>query len=216
MTTRLRFSLALLGALAATLPAAPRAQVQVPPMDREKEIALALSACPSTVAAGAGVYLLGKTGYEKARDSQNGFVAIVSHALPISQEPQCMDAEGARTHLPRLFKQAELRTQGKTPQEIQRYVAAAFARGEFVAPSKPGVDYMLSTQNLPPDTAGKGDTVERFPPHVMIYAPFITNKDLGVDGSENGPLMVVGEGTPHALIIIRTAPRDLAHHSGGH
>jgi len=127
-----------------------------------------------------------------------------------------MDAEGARTHLPRLFKQAELRAQGKTAEDIRRYVAAAFARGEFVAPSKAGVDYMLSTQNLPPAAAGKGDTVEHFPPHVMIYAPFITNKDLGVDGSENGPLFVVGEGTPHALIIITTASHDMAHHSGGH
>nr|UXE44587.1 hypothetical protein Hi04_10k_c2651_00031 [uncultured bacterium] len=214
MTTNLRFCLTL-GAFVATLPAVVRAQAQVPPMDREKEIALALSACPSTVASGAGVYVLGKTGYEKARDSQNGFVAIVGHALPISQEPQCMDAEGARTHLLRLFKQAELRAQGKTPEEIQRYVADAFARGEFVAPSKPGVDYMLSTQNLPPDAAGKGNAVEHFPPHVMIYAPFITNKDLGVDGSENGPLLVVGEGTPHALIIITTVPHDMAHHSGG-
>ena len=173
------------------------------------------SACPSTVANGAGVYVLGKAGYEKARDTQNGFVALVGHALPISQEPQCMDAEGAKTHLPRLFKQAELRAQGKTTEEIQRYVAAAFVRGEFVAPSKPGVDYMLSTENLPPDAAGKGNTVERFPPHLMIYAPFITNKDLGVDGSENGPLLVVGEGTPHALIIITTAPHDVAHRSGG-
>jgi hypothetical protein len=214
MTTRLRFSFAF-GVLLAGLPAAVRAQAQVPRMDRDKEIALALSACPSTVAAGAGVYVLGEAGYEKARDSRNGFVAIVAHALPISQEPQCMDAEGAKTHLPRLLKQGELRAQGKTIDEIQRYVAGAFARGEFVAPSKPGVDYMLSTQNLPPDAAGKGERVEHFPPHVMIYAPFITNKDLGVDGSEDGPLLVVGEGTPHALIIITTAPHDMAHHSGG-
>ena len=179
-------------------------------MDRQEEIALALSACQPSVAGKAAVYVLHRPGYIKVRDSQNGFTAIVQHAVPGSQDPQCMDAEGARTHLPRLLKQGELRVQGKSTQDIQRYVADAFARGEFVAPSKPGVDYMLSTQNLTPDAAGKGTTVEHFPPHVMIYAPFITNKDLGVDGSESGPLLVVGEGTPHALIIITTAP----HHSG--
>jgi hypothetical protein len=55
-------------------------------MDRQKEIALALSACPPSVAK-AAVYVLDKSGYVKARDSQNGFTAIVQHSLPISQEP---------------------------------------------------------------------------------------------------------------------------------
>jgi len=212
MTTHPRFRLIFATLVVIAVPATSRAQS---PMDREKEMALALSACPTTVASGAGVYVLAQSGYVKARESQNGFVAIVAHALPISQEPQCMDAEGARTHLPRLLKQGELRAQGKTSQEIQQYVAAAFARGEFVAPSKPGVDYMLSNENMPPDAAGRGNTVEHFPPHVMIYAPFVTNKDLGVDGREDGNLLVVGEGTPHALIIITTAPHNAAHRSGG-
>src|SRR5215469_7703378 len=65
-------------------------------MDREKEIALALSACPPSVASKAAVYALEKTGYIKVRDSENGFTAIVQHVRPNSQEPQCLDAEGAR------------------------------------------------------------------------------------------------------------------------
>lgn len=56
-------------------------------MDPEKEIGLALSACPPSVADKAGVYVLEPSGYVKVRDSQNGFTAIVQHALPISQEP---------------------------------------------------------------------------------------------------------------------------------
>jgi hypothetical protein len=66
----------------------PAAGSQPPPlMDRQKEIALALSACPPSVATKAAVYVLDKSGYVKARDSQNGFTAIVQHSLPISQEP---------------------------------------------------------------------------------------------------------------------------------
>jgi len=42
----------------------------------------------------------------------------------------------------------------------------------------------------------------------------VTNADLGVDGSPDGPLMVVGEGTPHALIIIPVARHDAAHRAG--
>src|SRR3974390_3155745 len=86
---------------------------QTPLMDREKEIALALSACPPSVATKAAVYVLQKSGYVKVRDSQNGFTAIVQHALPNSQDPQCMDAEGTRTFLPRYLKITELRAPGK-------------------------------------------------------------------------------------------------------
>src|SRR5262249_17920734 len=70
---------------------------QRPPlMDRQKEIALALSACPPSVASKAAVYILDRAGYIKVRDGENGFTAIVQHAVPTSQDPQCMDAEGTR------------------------------------------------------------------------------------------------------------------------
>jgi hypothetical protein len=173
--------------------------------DHEKEIALALSACPALVTSGAGVYVLEKSGYVKVRDSKNGFTAIVQHSMPTSQEPQCMDAEGTRTFLPRILKVAELRAQGKTPEEIRSYVAEAFAKGIFQPPNRPGIDYMLSTENLVPDE--KGGT-KHFPPHVMFYAPYLTNADVGSDGNQGGQLFVAGEGTPHALIIVPVGHHD--------
>ena len=117
-----------------------------------------------------------------------------------------MDAEGTRTHLPRILKVAELRAQGKSREEIQRFVADAFAKGIFQPPRRPGVDYMLSTENLVPNEKG---VVGPYPPHVMFYAPYLTNADLGVDrtdlgadGNPRGSAFVAGEGTPHALIIV--------------
>jgi hypothetical protein len=179
----------------------PTAASSRPPvMDREKEIALALGACPASVAGKAAVYVLDTGGYRKVRDSQNGFTAIVQHSQPTSQEPQCMDAEGTRTFLPRILKVAELRAEGKSPEEIKRFVADAFAKGVFQAPTRPGVDYMLSTENLVP-VDDKG-TIGHFPPHVMFYGPYLTNADLGSDGSPSSPAFVAGEGTPHALIIV--------------
>jgi len=174
---------------------------QTPLMDREKEVALALSACPGPVASKAAVYVLGPTGYIKIRDSQNGFTAIVQHALPTSQEPQCLDAEGTRTHLPRILKIAELRAQGKSREEIKRFVADAFAKGIFQPPARPGVDYMLSTENIVAVDEDKGTSVP-FPPHMMFYVPYLTNADLGSDGSPKGMAFVVNEGTPHALMIV--------------
>ena len=180
---------------------------QPPLMDRQKEIALALSACPVSVAGKAAVYVLDRSGYVKVRDSQNGFTAIVQHSQPAALEPQCRDAEGTRTILPRILKVAELRAQGKSAEQIQRFVADAFAKGIFQPPSRPGVDYMLSTENIVPlDNKG---TIGHFPPHVMFYGPYMTNADLGSDGSIAGPAFVAGEGTPHALIIV-----PLGEHAG--
>jgi hypothetical protein len=150
-----------------------------PLMDRQREIALALSACPPPVANKAAVYVLDKTGYVKVRDGENGFTAILQHSVPPSQEPQCIDAEGSRTFLPRILKVAELRAQGMSGDEIRRVMADALAEGLFHPPTRPGVDYMLSTENVVPDDKG---VVAPFPPHVMFYAPYMTNSDLGSEG----------------------------------
>jgi hypothetical protein len=173
-------------------------------MDRDKEIALALSACPATVASKAAVYVLEKSGYVKVKDSENGFTAIVQHVRPTSQEPQCLDAEAARVFLPRILKVAELRAQGKTQQEIQAFLSEAVAKGTFSTPTQPGIIYMLSDQNF--NTNGKGEV---FPPHAMFYGTHLTNADLGVDsrdlgqdGNPKGPIFVAGDGSPFGFIIV--------------
>jgi hypothetical protein len=182
---------------------------------QKDEIALALSACPGAVAKGAAVYVLGSAGYVKVRDTQNGFTALVQHTAPTAVEPRCMDAEGTRTWLPRILKVAELRAQGKSREEIQATVAAGLAKGTLQPPTRLGIDYMLSTQNRVPNE--KGD-VTPFPPHIMIYAPYLTNKDIGVDrtnlgpdGNPIGPAFVAGDGSPYALLIIPVGAHDGAH-----
>jgi hypothetical protein len=191
------------------------ANQHTPSMDRQKEIALALSACPPSIASGAAVYVLDRLGYIKVRDGENGFTAIVQHAAPAGQDPQCLDAEGTRTFLPRYLKVAEWRAQGKSADEIKLLVADAFAKDVFEPPAKPGVDYMLSTENYTPNARGE---IVHFPPHVMFYAPYLKNADIGVsgslgpDGNPDGPAFIAGEGTPHALIIVPVAPHSGAHH----
>jgi hypothetical protein len=174
---------------------------QYPPlMDRQREIALALSSCPTTLADKAGVYVLEASGYAKVRETQNGFTAIVQHSVPGAQEPQCMDAEGTRTILPRILRVAEWRAQGKSADEIRRLVGEAFAKGVFQPPSRVGINYMLSTENVVPDDRGG---IASFPPHVMFYAPFLTNADIGSEGqAAGGPAFVAAQGTPYALIIV--------------
>ena len=217
MTTKLHtlpipFKQTFLSALAAMIGFCVSASAQITPdnspqpplMDREKEMTLALSSCPRSVASKAAVYVLEKSGYVKIRESQNDFTAIVQHVRPNSLEPQCMDSEGARTFLPRILKIAELRAQGKTPQEVQALLSDAMAKGIFPAPTRPGVIYMLSDQNL--NTNGKGEV---FPPHVMFFGTHLTNTDLGVDGKDlgpdgnpKGPTFVAGDGSPFGMIIV--------------
>ena len=93
---------------------------QPPLMERQNEIALALSACPSSVASKAAVYVLEQAGYVKVRDSQNGFTAIVQHSQPNSQEPQCMDEESARTFLPRMLKWPSCALKGRLATRFRR------------------------------------------------------------------------------------------------
>lgn len=220
MTNRSRFKTTLMAGLVSALlmsdcvptaaQSSPGGETQQPPlMNRQKEIALALSSCPPSVESKAAVYVLEKSGYVKVREGQNGFTAIVQHSLPNSQEPQCMDAEGTRTLLPRMLKVAELRAQGKSAEEITRFVADAFAKGVFQPPSRPGVDYMLSTENLTPNDKG---VVVPFPPHVMFYGPYLTNADLESDSNLAGPVFVAGEGTPQALIIVPIGAHAAANH----
>ena len=109
----------------------------VPPEARDQEIALALEAAPPAVGARAGVYVHDKDGYTKARESQNGFVCLVDHRIPNAVEPQCMDAEGVKTFLPKYLLVASLRAKGKPEPEIRQAVKAGFASGKLRRRSAP-------------------------------------------------------------------------------
>ncbi len=187
---------------AAAYAQSPAPKASLPPLlPREKEIALALSAAPPELGKNATVYVLEEKGYVKARDGNNGFACLVSHDAPESVEPECYDAEGAETHLPRVLRVAELRAQGKTRAQIDAEVAEGFASGKFRAPRRPGIVYMLSTANKVVADEATGRIVS-FPPHLMFYAPYLTNADIGVTSFRDAKVFILREGTPHALMIV--------------
>ena len=127
-TWLLRLAVQLTMSASAAAQSVPAVTTQPALMDGQREIALALSACPVFVADNAAVYVLEKSGYVKVRESQNGFTAIVQHSVPTAQEPRCMDAQGTRTHLPRIVKVAELRAQGKSRERRSSYPRSANIR----------------------------------------------------------------------------------------
>ncbi len=167
-------------------------------MPRQEEIVAALAAGPPTIADGAGVYVLTARGYELARASANGFHCLVGRDAPGTFEPQCFDAEGSATTLQAALLEAELRMGGKDDAEIEAAVAAAYAAGTLRAPRRPGINYMLSPANIVPiDDRG---TVQPVGPHVMFYAPYLTDADLG--GGGDSPVFVINPGTPGAYAIV--------------
>jgi hypothetical protein len=152
-------------------------------INREQEIDLALKAAPIHLRKDATVFVFGKQGYEKVLTGNNGFNCLVNrdgiqngnNALL----PTCWDPEGSRTILPVMLRVGELLAQNKSAAEIKQDIDEGFASGRFHSPAKTGIAYMLAGDiKFDPKSGEVSDAV--FPPHYMIYAPGVTNADIGV------------------------------------
>jgi len=178
-------------------------------LPREKEIELALSAAPEHLRKGAGVYVLERNGFVKVRESTNGFTCIVNRDHPLSLKPVCFDAEGTATILPKILRVGELLMQGVPMSEIDKEITEGFRTGKYISPRRAGVAYMLSgdIRNYNPRT-GK---VESFPPHIMFYAPNLTNADLGTTPealAKDPSLPFVAYQGPQGYIIVLASSRQ--------
>jgi hypothetical protein len=154
-------------------------------IDREQEIDLALKAAPVHLRKDATVFVFGKNGYEKIRTGSNGFNCMVNRDGlqngDSSVHPTCWDAEGSRSILPVMLRVGELLAQGKSAADIKRDIDEGFARGRFHSPTKTGIAYMLAGDVKFDQKSGQVSTVE-YPPHYMIYAPGVSNTDIGISG----------------------------------
>jgi hypothetical protein len=177
-------------------------------MSREDKIKLAESAAPTEVSSKATVYVLERTGYVKAREGTNGFSCFVDRQTPLNTEPTCFDAEGtATTLLTRLFAE-EQRAKGKNEDEIKAEIEAGYKSGKFKAPAKPGIVYMLSDST----SLFIQNRIVHAPPHLMFYAPYATDKDIGSPPSAANMPRILREGQPDAYIIVFPKPVEHAGH----
>jgi hypothetical protein len=179
-------------------------------LPREEKIKLAESAAPPEISGHATVYLLEQTGYVKIREGTNGFSCLVDRQTPLNLEPTCFDAEGSATTLPTRLYVEEQRAKGKTEEQIKTEIDEGYKTGKYKAPSKPGIVYMMSDRGylLVPGT----NKLVHIPPHLMFYAPYATDKDLGSPpGAANMP-RVIRPGQPDAYIIVIPGPAAQAGH----
>jgi len=191
---------------------------------REQEIELALKAAPVHLRSEATVYAFGKNGYEKAREGKNGFNCLVNRDGTQNGDqsvyPTCWDPEGSRTILPVMLRVGELIAQGKSTVEIKSDIDDGFTKGRFHSPSKTGIAYMLAGDvKFDPKTGRLSETA--FPPHYMIYAPGVTNADIGVSQeamqkTPGLPFVYSGYsgGTRTAYLIVM-ASQPVGHEMGG-
>ncbi|MDX1395188.1 MAG: hypothetical protein R3195_12395 [Gemmatimonadota bacterium] len=186
--------------------AAPASGLQTGPgetpaiMNEREEIRLALSAAPPHVHANATVLVLGRDGFRVAREGANGFTCLVERAAdPAVRAPQCLDAVATEYVLPVKLEEARLRISGASEETIDSRIAGGFADGRFRAPPRPAFNYMMSAGQYLGADAGQWN------PHVMVYTPYLTNRELGGDPRKpEFPYVAFDEGEPLALTVIVT------------
>ncbi|HEU4414996.1 MAG TPA: hypothetical protein VFT65_09465 [Candidatus Angelobacter sp.] len=165
------------------------------PLPRDLEMQLALSALPPHLRENATVYVLNPDkGFEIARQGTNGFTAFVARTgddtfrgtWPLKAYrddilyPVSFDEAGARAQMRVFFDAAEMQAKGTAPEELKRTIQGRFKTGYYKAPDRAGVSYMLSPilrTYLNPDANENVATANI--PHVMHYAPNVSNNDLG-------------------------------------
>ena len=186
---RTTFALTAL-ALGLTGPSLGHSQTAAPldQMPAALEMRFALSALPPALRDQATVYLLDPAkGYRVARQGTSGLECLVERTvwewaeLQLRDDiyiPLCYDAAGAKAHLRVMRDVAELRAKGMSADAIKSEIEGRYRSRIYSAPARPGLSYMVAPVFRalgPPDM--KMHTMAM--PHVMFYAPGVTNEDIG-------------------------------------
>jgi hypothetical protein len=194
------------------------AAAQYPPiseylMPRDAEIALAKSAAPANISGLATIKVLTASGYQVARNGNNGFVCMVLRgwAAPTYtpaqfrnlvydakvHAPICFNPEAARTVMPYYELRTKLGMEGKTPDQMAEAVQEAYVKGKLPRRGEVTFAYMWSADQI------LGPGIGAWHPHMMVFAPYYENSMLG--GNEFGsalPQVSDDAGTPFTVVLI--------------
>ena len=186
--------LALLVSLTASPQSAEKTR-KLEPLPRDLEIQLALSALPPHLRDNATVYVLNPDkGFEAVRKGTNGFHALVARTgddsfrgtwpLKVYRDdilyPISFDEAGAKAQMRVFFDAAEMQAKGNPPEELKKIIQERYRTHYYKAPERAGVSYMLSPilrTYVNPDVNDNVATANV--PHVMHYAPNVSNEDVG-------------------------------------
>jgi hypothetical protein len=155
-------------------------------MPAQLEARFALSALPPALRDQATVYLLDSTkGYKLARQGTSGVACLVERTVWEMADyrndifiPLCYDAAGTRGHFKAILDAAELRAGGMGPDELKAEIEKRYKTKLYGPLPKASLSYMVAPIQrtiAPPDLTVHAVAM----PHVMFYAPHVTNKDIG-------------------------------------
>ena len=152
------------------------------------ETALALSAAPAHLREAATVYVYGPKGFTRTRAGTNGFTCLLNRDGFFygggAFKPTCWDPAGADSYVPVMLRVGELLAAGKATDDIRAEITEGFRMGKYHRPARTGIAYMLAGDvELEPGTGKIAKAA--FPGHYMIYAPGVSNADVGYDGKSD-------------------------------
>lgn len=195
-------------------------------LPRDLEIELAMSALPPHLREQATIYVLNPAkGFEVARHGTNGFHAFVARtgddAFDGSWDlieypkdiiyPISFDDAGSKANMKVFFDAAELQAKGTPPAELKRLIQERYETGYYKPPERAGVSYMLSPvlrTYANPDEGSELQTTNN--PHVMYYAPNVSNQEFGGVKPALVPLPFIIQGGPHGFIVQHLGEKEMA------
>lgn len=196
----------------APVPAAGQGLQALP---EDLEIELARSALPKHLRADATVYALDPaSGFGVVRPGDNGFHALVVRNDPAFADgdwpypawrndlliPIAFDEAGVDAQLRVLLDVAAARAGGGVPEAVRAEMRRRRAEGFYPAPERVGISYMLSPIIRAYRDGASGDAAGTFVyPHYMIYAPGVTNEDIGGAGPAHPFVIEPGD---HGYIVV--------------
>jgi hypothetical protein len=170
-------------------------------MDRNAEVALATSAAPAAISRDATVLVLGRTGYETAREGKNGFVCVVERSWqapfddvefwnPKTRGAICYNPPAAQSVVPATVKRQQWILSGLSKVQVMDHLKSAFASGELHAPAPGSMSYMMAKGARLNDNGNMA--------HLMFFVPLTDGGTFGHDR----PFYVAQDSVDRVSILI--------------
>ena len=174
--------------------------------DQNSEIALAHSAAPSSIADGAEVMVLGKSGFTTAVKGTNGFLCLVERSWgaatddpefwnPKVRSPICFNPAAARSFVPIFLMKTKLVLAGKSKTEVAAATASALDKKELPVLEPGAMCYMMSKQQY------LNDRGMSWHPHLMFFVSGDAAKSWGADET-GSPIIAANDPEERVTIMM--------------